>query len=114
MLTLIYDFSAGTLTLAGGTGIVILNSLTSSSSGAALVIDSDFETHGDGTLTIQAGKTIDADDGDVMVTAWDLDLDGVLSAGTATMTIHGAKDDQSIGLGGAEADLSIAEGLFMV
>jgi hypothetical protein len=80
---------AATLTLKGGSGVVILDSLTSTAKASDLVINSDYESHGDGTLSLQTTKTIISNDSDVTMTVWDLDLDGTLTAGTAAITLHG-------------------------
>ena len=98
----------GELTLNGGTGIVIHDNLMEAVSGKPLVIDSDYQTPGDGILTVAASKTIDGNNSDIIITAWDLDLDGKLKAGTAQVTIHGSKIQQTIGLGDTSKDLHIS------
>ena len=82
---------AATLTLKGGSGVVILDSLTSTAKASDLVINSDYESHGDGTLSLQTTKTIISNDSDVTITVWDLDLAGTaaLTTGTATAAWSG-------------------------
>ena len=97
---------AGKLTMNAGTGIVILDDMLGSSAGGnTLVLDADYEHHGDGVLTIWAGKTVTSNKNDILITAWDLDLQGVLDAGTAEISIHGSKQEQTIGLGGTAKDI---------
>ena len=43
---------AAKLTLVAGSGLVLLDDMTTSSSNSALVLDVDFESEGDGTLTV--------------------------------------------------------------
>ena len=48
---------------------------------------------------------------DVTITAWDLGLDGSLTAGTLAITIHGAQASQTIGLGAVTTtNMDIADG----
>jgi len=101
--------SEGALTLAAGSGIVIQDSLNGQNSGNAIVIDADFESAGDGTLTVQAGKMVTSTNGDTTITAWDLDLDGSINTGSAAVTIHGAQISQTIGLGASVANMTITD-----
>ena len=90
---------AGVLTLIAGSGVVILEDMTSAVANKPLVFDVDFESEGDGTLTVQTAKTITSNKSDVQITAWDIDLDGSLTTGTLAISIHGAKVSQTIGIG---------------
>ena len=98
---------AGTLTLAAGMGIVIHNAMTGKATSKSLVINADYESHGDGTLTIVATKTFDSNDSLIQLTVWDLDMAGDMDAGTATMQLHGAKLTQTIGLGITSKDMHL-------
>ena len=73
---------AAKLTLVAGSGLVLLDDMTTSSSNSALVMDVDFESEGDGTVTVWAGKTVTSTKSDVTITAWDVVMDGSLTAGT--------------------------------
>ena len=73
--------------------------MTTSSSNSALVMDVDFESEGDGTVTVWAGKTVTSTKSDVTITAWDVVMDGSLTAGTLSISVHGAKTSQTIGIG---------------
>ena len=73
---------AAKLTLVAGSGLVLLDDMTTSSSNSALVMDVDFESEGDGTVTVWAGKTVTSNKSDVTITAWDVVMDGSLTAGT--------------------------------
>lgn len=59
---------AGELTLNAGTGVTILDNLLSKAVNQTLVVDADYELHGDGMLTVWAGKTVDSNNGDIHVT----------------------------------------------
>jgi len=95
------------LTLLAGGGLIILNDMTTQTSNKPLVMDTDFESEGDGTLTVWTGKTVTSNKSDVTITAWDVDMGGSLTAGTRTLCIHGSKVEQTIGLGGTAKDLHI-------
>ena len=56
---------AGVLTLIAGSGLVILEDMTSAVANKPLVFDVDFESEGDGTLTVQTAKTITSNNSDV-------------------------------------------------
>jgi hypothetical protein len=96
---------AGTLTMKAGAGIVILADQTGYAKGKTVTINADYEEAGDGTLTIATGKTLTSNDGDMIVTAFDIYMAGGFDTGTATLTIHGSKADQTIGLGGTSRDM---------
>ena len=101
---------AGALSLTAGAGIVVLNDMQSTATGAsAMVINADQESTGDGTLTLSAGKTIMSNDSSIVITAWDMDIAGSITAATKPMTIHGAQVDQTIGLGATPKHLSVSD-----
>lgn len=101
----------GELTLRAGQGITFQDSLAATHSGTAMVLLADQDGDGDGTLTIAQVQSVDNYDSEVQVTAWDLDLDGRLGAGTSTVAIHGSQAAQTLGLGEAigSLHLSVAE-----
>lgn len=101
--------SDGRLTLRTGTGVVILNDLTATTSSSELVINADYESAGDGTLTLVSTKTISSNDSTIVLTAWDIDMSGSITAGAMAMTIHGAKTDQTIALGSTPNDLTLSD-----
>ena len=98
---------AGKLTLKAGCGIIVLDSLTTATSSQALVMDADYESEGDGTLSLISTKMLSSSKSDVTITAWDIDLDGSLTAGTSTLSVHGSKVGQTIALGATTKDLTI-------
>ena len=98
---------AATLTLVAGSGVVVLDDMTTTSTNSPLVMDVDFESEGDGTVTVWAGKTVTSNKSDVTITAWDVVMDGSLTAGTETISVHGSKVLQTIGLGGTGQDMHI-------
>ena len=100
-------FPAGKLTLVAGSGLWVHDDMTSAASNKPLVIDTDFESEGDGTLTVVATKTITSNKSDVTITAWDIDMAGNLNAGTMTISVHGSKVGQTIGLGGTAGSMQI-------
>jgi hypothetical protein len=99
----------GSLTLLAGKGIILLDDLLGAVAERALVIDPDYELEGDGTLTVTTGKTLNTNRGELTVTAWDVDLDGSISSGTAVVRIHGSKVVQTIGLGTTTTDMDISD-----
>ena len=66
----------GTLSLAAGSGIVFLSSLFGANTAKTLVINSDYESAGDGTLTLVTSKVLISNNSDIIITAWDVDLSG--------------------------------------
>jgi hypothetical protein len=100
---------AGTLTLQAGAGIVVLNDLVATGIVKPITLKADYESQGDGSLTVVAGKTLNTNDGLLTVTAWDIDLSGAVTSGTRTINIHGAKNAQTIGLGDTAKDMHITD-----
>ena len=88
----------GLLTLVAGSGLWLHDDLTIATANKALVINVDFESEGDGTLTVVATKTVASNKSDVTITAWDIMLDGSLNAGTLGVSLHGSETGQTIGL----------------
>ena len=82
---------------------------TASIGGAStLTIDADDDRGGaHGTLTIVAGRTVTTNDNQLRLSAWDLDLAGSINAGSASLSIHGAKAEQTIGLGDTAKDMHV-------
>ena len=99
----------GAITLLAGEGLVLLNDFVPRSQFRNIVINADLPTTGDGTLTLAAGKLLSSNNGDLEVTAWDVDLQGNMVAGSAALTIHGAGAAQSIALGGTTKDMQITD-----
>ena len=100
----------GKLTLKVGAGIVILDDILSEDVGKEIVMNSDFESAGDGTLTVWSGKTVKSNNGDITLTVWDIDITGTVDAGYKGLTFHGSKVDQTIGIGNSgQLDLSDSE-----
>ena len=100
---------AGSLTLVAAAGVVLHDDMTAAASNKPLVIDADYESEGDGTLTVQTGKTVTSNKSDVTITAWDVTFDGGISAGTASIVIHGAEATQTIGLGTTPTNMAIED-----
>jgi len=63
---------------------------------------------GAGILTVAAGKTLHNTDSTMLITAFDIDMSGTLSSGSAAISIHASRTGQSIGLG-AYGDMEIAD-----
>ena len=91
----------GSLTLRAGTGIVIENDLLreGADATATLFIMPDYESTGDGVLTVATNTTVDSNNCDIVITAWDIDLIGSLDSADATILVHGAQSGQKIDLG---------------
>jgi hypothetical protein len=86
------------LTLLAEEGISILDDMTGGT--GALVINADNDSSGtDGTLTVQTAMTITSNNQAVTITAWDVDLDGSLTAGSAAIATYSSVSSQTIGLG---------------
>ena len=100
---------AAKLTLVAGSGLVLLDDMTTTATNSPLVMDVDFESEGDGTVTVWAGKTVTSNKSDVTITAWDVVMDGSLTAGTESISVHGAKVSQTIGLGGTGGDMHVVD-----
>lgn len=110
--------SQGSLTLAAGTGIFIHDNFDAGGT-FPLVINADYEVQGDGAITVSAGKTLKTYNGELLMTAFDLDLqwywDGPvlhaagINSGSASIVVHGAALDQSIGLGGTAQDMHVSD-----
>jgi len=98
----------GALTLAAGAGIVLLNDLQGVATGKELVLSADYDGGGDGSLTVTATKTVTSNKGDIVMTAWDVDMDGMLTAGTRGLSIHGAVAGQTIGLGNTVENMHVS------
>jgi len=109
------------LTLLAGSGMVIHDNLFgNSNTGSAISLNADYESAGDGTLSVTVTKMIKTFNGALMVTAFDIDLqymydsNGVfytssIDAGTAPIVVHGAGMDQSIGLGDSPQQMHISD-----
>ena len=94
----------GTVTLKAGSGLVLLDDLVGSGASSnvskTIVLDVDFDSTGDGTLTVLASKSVTtSSSSDLIVTAWDVDLSGSLIVGSGQASIHGAHSGQTIGVG---------------
>ena len=91
----------GSLTLRAGTGIVIEDDLLREGADIAktLVLMPDYESEGDGILTIFTNTLVNSNNADIIITAWDIDLKGTLNATDSAITIHGAQSMQKIDLG---------------
>ena len=68
----------GTLSLLAKSGIEIHNSMEQQLSQKRLIINADSDGSGDGTFTTSGGTMIYSKNSDVTVTAWDIDLEGIL------------------------------------
>jgi len=93
--------NAGALSLIAGSGISVFNNILGIAAGNAIVLNADYESHGDGTITVAATRTITSNDGDITVTAWDVDLLGGFDTASSTLSIHGSKIGQTLGVGNA-------------
>merc|ERR1712166_756023 len=100
----------GALSLMAGSGINLLDNLESAilshvvNSTLSLVMDADSDNSGDGTFSVAATKEIESSNADITITAFDIDLDGSLDAGTGKVTVH-ASGGASVALGDADVGL---------
>jgi len=81
------------------------------SHGHDLTIHADFESIGDGTVSVAAGKVLSTNARPVMLTAFDIDLQGSLSLAQGLLSIHGSGPDQTIALGNptSAADMQLSD-----
>ena len=100
----------GALSLLAGSGINLLDNLESAilshvvNSTLSLVMDADSDNSGDGTFSVAATKEIESSNADITITAFDIDLDGSLDAGTGKVSVH-ASGGASVALGDADVGL---------
>ena len=73
--------AGGQLWLYAGCGIVIHERLTGEVPGQKFVLNADYDSFGDGTLTLSSGKVITSNNADVEITAWDIDMGGSITTG---------------------------------
>ena len=103
--------AAAALTLRAGMGIQLLDTLNRDASDTVttknIVIESDFESAGDGTLTVITGKKIYNPISTLLLTVWDVDLAGGVEQGSQLALMHGAKVSQTVGLGNTAHDMHI-------
>lgn len=98
----------GKLEMVAGAGMIVLDDLSTVTTGTLLEMHADSDNSGDGTLTIVSGKTIDSNDGAMILTAWDVDLSGQLDAGADSVTIHTSLPGQTLGVGITTKDMHVA------
>jgi hypothetical protein len=100
----------GALSFRAGSGLYILDHLRSMANKtlnetSPYVFNADYESTGDGTMTIAHGEIVSSNDNTISITAWDFDLAGFMSAGEAAVTIHTSQNKQTIGFGETQRDL---------
>lgn len=99
----------GSLTLKAGSGVVILDDMVSSGTAQPLVMLADYDSTGDGTLTIASSATLDSSGNPMLLTAWDLDLQGELTSGSATTQMYPVHEGQTFGLGSTAQNMHISD-----
>jgi hypothetical protein len=100
---------AGVLTLEAGAGIVILDDLMSSTLGTRLVLDADSDHQSEGTLTLAVGRKIVSNNGEIIITASDVDIPGEVEAGTAAIVVHMSQEEGLMALGAAQQQLTVSK-----
>jgi hypothetical protein len=98
---------AGTLTLSSGTGIIVSAGLNSTIDGQATVINADdaggtwsaADTTGGGILTVAVPASLNTQDGQLTITASDIDILGNINTGTSTLLLTVSKSGAIVGLG---------------
>jgi len=102
-----YRTAAGTLTLRSGTGIIVSASLNSAVDGQETVINSDDNggtwtaavAHRSGLLTISPPAHLNSQNGQLTITASDLNLQGTVNTGTSTLLLTVSRSGTPIGVG---------------
>ena len=101
----------GALSLIANNGVYMSENMNTQTSNKALVMNADSDSSGSsGTLTVASSKTVTSNNSDVTITAWDIDLQGSLTAGTASIKLHGAESSQTIGIGGTVKNMQLSNG----
>jgi hypothetical protein len=94
----------GVLQLNGGEGVVINDDVVSQTAGQQLTINSDTNNDGQGTFTVKSGRTVDSNNGLVLITAADVDL-SFINSGAAPTVVTVSQQGLKIGLGATSKDL---------
>jgi hypothetical protein len=100
---------AGDITLKATNGLVLHDNFEPEVQFKTVVIDAAITDSSDGTLTIALNKELSSLNGDIVLTASDMDLQGSLKAGDAEISIHAAAAQQSIGLGTGTSIMQISD-----
>jgi hypothetical protein len=112
-----YITAAGSLSLVAGSGMYLWNDVLGQPGEAPFVINADYDSGGDGTLTVAADSSITTNDGAITITAWDIVLSdvsqphhqvgGAVTAGIKPLSVHGSQTGQTIGLGVTSKDMHL-------
>jgi len=91
----------GALTLLAGEGVIILDDLMGSWSARKnpIVIDADTEKSKKGSLIVSDKAIVSTNHSVLNITTFDIELQGTLSTGNASLAIHASTSGQGIGLG---------------
>ena len=73
----------GSLNLLATAGVQVKVDIATTQSGRPLVVNADTDKSGDGVFTLAGGKVVNTNDGMVTLRAWNIALDGSLSAGAS-------------------------------
>ena len=98
-------YPTGALTLRAGSGVSIFNDVTAAG-GKALVINADYESAGDGKLIMGTGKTLDTNDGTLLVTAADVTFSG--SIRTDQIMFHNSVVNGEMAMGSIVKNMTVS------
>ena len=94
------------LTLYAADGITIMTDVLGSGN-QPLVLNADYETYGNGLLTVDSNMDITSTDSVITITAFDLDLKGSISVGNSTLILTGSTADELVGIGEGQGDFIV-------
>jgi hypothetical protein len=100
--------AAGDLTLMAGSGITISNDLLCQVSAKTLVINADYESAGDGDLTVDPEVRVVSNHGAMLVTAADIHLQGNINSGEALISPHTATEGGTMGMGATTSQYTLS------
>lgn len=104
-ITLNGDGSGAPISLSSDDGLELTDNL--SSSGGNVALNADADADGTGLFRLASGRTITTGNGNLSVTAADVQLDGSVNAGTGIVSF-GRANSGSIGLGTGFGDLNLS------
>jgi len=97
------------VSLLAKSGVSFIDSMSVVATGSTVTVNTDTDANGDGTLSVAQGKTLHTNNGPLLITTFDIDLNGTIDAGTGSLTVYASLLDQSIGLGAVVQDMHVTD-----
>jgi hypothetical protein len=98
----------GKMSLQAGSGIVLHDNVRGGNMDQPFVINAAYDAI-DGIFTITTGKTVTSNNAPVTITAWDLDIQGMIMTGTKSLSTFGAVLNQRVGVGTSVQEMHISD-----